>query len=594
MPLLLTQPARPSSLTRSSVETIMHSYIMYGRPLGALAGFIAFAAFTPFAQLQQERWLLVTLLAAVLVAVGYLFVARAAGSTFAFKVSVYGDLFLVAATALALDRPELLAIGYVTPIGLAAYFLSTKDTVVVTVVAIVLTAWTSDFMPGEIPPLVMAVDLIALALVGALLSLMTAQSRSADQEMELERSLDLAALRMTEAIRQTLDVEAVLSRITHDVGAESGADICLIYTDADVGGAPQLYIWERSPSTPGSSDGVATIAAADAPLPVAHVMSTMTPLVVSSLDDLPDPALRESVAAAKMAAVAFYPLVWNGNVVGVLGLAHRAPVRWSDLPAERLLIRLMPQITAALAQSMVFHQQAEALARLAELSDLREQLIANISHELRTPLTSILGFLQTMNRTDLQLTAGEREQFLNLVESGALRLKTLVDDLLDVNRMQRGSLPLALQPVSLGGIVDRVVSEVVVPPERAVEVRVGDVCLVEADPDRMFQVIANLVVNAVRHGRGRVTIEVDRDGPLGVVRVSDEGDGVPREWQDEIFEPFVHWGGRTDSSGLGLAIARGIVEAHGGSLDYLPSSDDSAHAFVIRMQLYARSEPVAS
>ena len=124
-----------------------------------------------------------------------------------------------------------------------------------------------------------------------------------------------------------------------------------------------------------------------------------------------------------------------------------------------------------------------------------------------------------------------------------------------------------------------------VPADRNIVLEIQDICAVEADPDRVFQVLANLVVNAVRHGAGTISVTVRRDGACGVLEVSDEGGGVPTNRLEELFKPFSHWGGHSDSSGLGLAIARGIIESHGGSLHYRQHTDVRQHAFEVRLPL---------
>jgi signal transduction histidine kinase len=107
--------------------------------------------------------------------------------------------------------------------------------------------------------------------------------------------------------------------------------------------------------------------------------------------------------------------------------------------------------------------------------------------------------------------------------------------------------------------------------------------LARADPDRLVQVLSNLFSNAAKHGRGSVVVNGARENGKIRLEVSDEGPGVPAERVTDLFVPFARWGGASNSTGLGLAISRGIVEAHGGSLEYRPAENGNRHAFVVTL-----------
>lgn len=566
--------------SQSDLDRLMGLYVGVLRPAGALVALTAVLVSSPFSEVAYQADFLVMLIGALVLALGYIGVQRLAGSRAAFTASLYVDTLLLGAVALTLDQPELLAIGYMGPIGLAAYFLSTRHTLGVSLLAIALTLFTASAMPVPVAPLVLTVDLIVLSAVGGLLSLLTRQSREASERLSEEHDLDVVALRMSADFRNSLDVEAIPSRITAELGSYAATSLCMLYVAESIGGSPYIYLWSRE------DQRVVTIAMGEPPAPIQHVIETGQTLESAAVEDIDIEPIAQAVRDAHMQSLYFEPLVFNDDVIGVIGFADQQKTDWSTMNMVRVLTRLRPQLTAALAQSMVFRQQAAALAQMENLAQLREDLIANISHELRTPLTSILGFLQTLQRPELNITEAERIQYLGLVEQGAQRLKMLVDDLLDVNRMQRGVLPLSVEDTSLASIVEMATQEVIVPDDRQLDVHVADPCPIEADPDRMIQVFSNLMVNAIRHGEGRISIRVGCNEGVGMVEVLDEGDGVPSSRVDSLFQPFIHWGGRTDSSGLGLAIAQGIVDAHGGSIAYEQRGDDNEnHAFVVRLPL---------
>lgn len=209
-------------------------------------------------------------------------------------------------------------------------------------------------------------------------------------------------------------------------------------------------------------------------------------------------------------------------------------------------------------------------------------LISTVAHELRSPLTSVKGFTSTLLRRWERLTDAQKQLMLQTVEADADRVTRLITELLDISRMDAGRLEVRRQVVDLEDAVRGQVRRMVAtgePGSRFV-VRVpgpGQPPLPEvwADPDRVEQVLSNLVGNAVRHGAGTVTVTL-RPGadpgdparsPGGGVEllVEDEGEGIAEEHLTMVFTKF--WRGeRRGGTGLGLYVVRGLVEAHGGRI----------------------------
>jgi signal transduction histidine kinase len=214
-------------------------------------------------------------------------------------------------------------------------------------------------------------------------------------------------------------------------------------------------------------------------------------------------------------------------------------------------------------------------------------LISTIAHELRSPLTSVKGFSATLLRGWEKFTDDQKRFMIETMETDADRVSRLITELLDVSRLDAGRLDVRLQPVDLPAMVHRHVERMRaggLPGERFSVETDEDLPEVWADPDRVNQILANLLENAVRHGDGTVTVGIMTDGPNGsngangqipsprsgddpavLVSVADEGDGVPEEHLPLVFNRFWH-GQRRGSSGLGLYIVRGLVEAHGGRI----------------------------
>jgi signal transduction histidine kinase len=199
-------------------------------------------------------------------------------------------------------------------------------------------------------------------------------------------------------------------------------------------------------------------------------------------------------------------------------------------------------------------------------------VVVALSHELRSPLVSLRGFTRLLlDRWD-RLSEDDRRELLTQIDHDASRVGRLVDELLDVSRIDAGRLVLHRTPVDLGALAEAVVRRVALahPDLRgAVEVD-ADVPLVPADADRIEQVLTNLVENGAKYATAdRLTVRVARHGSAGtvVVAVADEGPGLTAADRVRVFERFAGAsGGRPSGLGLGLWIARSIADAHGGSL----------------------------
>ncbi|MFD3533216.1 ATP-binding protein [Streptomyces sp. NPDC058664] len=202
------------------------------------------------------------------------------------------------------------------------------------------------------------------------------------------------------------------------------------------------------------------------------------------------------------------------------------------------------------------------------------ELIATVAHELRSPLTSVKGFTATLLGKWERFNDEQKRLMLETVDADAGRIKRLIAELLDISRIDSGRLEVRRQPVDIAAAVGRHVQVHTTagqPPDRFfVRIR-PDLPALWADPDKIDQILGNLLENAVRHGEGTVTIEVapartGDDGEEGTeVTVSDEGPGIPEESMSRVFTRF--WrGSKRGGTGLGLYIVKGVVEAHGGTI----------------------------
>ncbi|MFZ0828139.1 MAG: ATP-binding protein [Verrucomicrobiia bacterium] len=219
---------------------------------------------------------------------------------------------------------------------------------------------------------------------------------------------------------------------------------------------------------------------------------------------------------------------------------------------------------------LVFHD----LTRLKQLERTREEFVANVSHELRTPLSLIKGYVETLldgARTNPEVA----ERFLKIIERNAQRLDLLIQDLLTISALESGRIKLSVQPVELPPLVEKVLFDLKPPADNKGIVLVNSLpqLTATADANRLEQVLANLVDNAIKYGRAQGSVTVGgrktEDGKIELF-VQDDGPGIPTEALDRVFERFY----RVDKArsreqggtGLGLSIVKHIVHNHGGKV----------------------------
>ncbi|HEY0192404.1 MAG TPA: ATP-binding protein [Kofleriaceae bacterium] len=244
------------------------------------------------------------------------------------------------------------------------------------------------------------------------------------------------------------------------------------------------------------------------------------------------------------------------------------------------LDQIVRQRTRALAESET--QLREKNAELERQSKAKADFISIAAHELRTPLTSIVGYLDLFTEGRFGELPALLVRPMSAVQRNAHRLKRLVNDMLDVSRLEAGTLTLRRTPVNLGEVVNEVVTElepIARGRELHVATRIGSVEAIDADRDKLHRIAMSLVHNAIRYTpeQGEIVIDVDEapseryPGGWVRLRVRDNGAGIPEEDRSRIFDPFLHLqpakhhtSSLPDPAGLGLFIARGLVELHGG------------------------------
>jgi two-component system sensor histidine kinase KdpD len=271
-------------------------------------------------------------------------------------------------------------------------------------------------------------------------------------------------------------------------------------------------------------------------------------------------------------AFAGVPIKSKDKVLGVLGVFSRSPRQLSSQEVQ-LLTAIGSQVGVAI-ENVRLTKEASEIEILQELNRLRSELIANVSHELRTPLGLIKIFCTSLRMEDVDFDRETQRQFLGGIDEEADKLEKIVDNLLDLSRMESGRLRLDKRPTDVGRLARAVMEgmEVQFPQHRFVHDLPSDPLVATVDPKHIEQVLRNLLSNAVKYSPegGTITMQGLRDKRHLLVSVSDQGIGIPPEDLERVFERFY----RVESEitqlvrgvGLGLAVCRGIVEAHGGRI----------------------------
>jgi signal transduction histidine kinase len=224
---------------------------------------------------------------------------------------------------------------------------------------------------------------------------------------------------------------------------------------------------------------------------------------------------------------------------------------------------------------------------------LKDEFVATVSHELRTPLTSIIGYLELVLAGEAGSLTEEQKQFLEVVDRNAGRLLGLVGDLLFVAQVEGGLLALERRPVDLQRVVsDAVAAARPLAEEKELDLRVDADAIDElwGDEQRLAQVLDNLVGNAIKFtpAGGRVCLRVRADESRAVIEVEDTGIGIPEGERERLFERFFRTSLAQEQaipgSGLGLSVARMIVQGHGGRID-VESTEGEGSTFRVELPI---------
>lgn len=322
---------------------------------------------------------------------------------------------------------------------------------------------------------------------------------------------------------------------------------------------------------------------------------------VSRIDTLEDPLAEHADPSGESIMI---PLRVQDEIIGTIELERKDAQAWSE-DEQNLAEAVAHEFALALQDARSYQLAQQALEEMREADRLKSQFLANMSHELRTPLNSIIGFSKVILKGIDGPITGKQEEDLNAIYNAGQHLLGLINDILDLSRIEAGKMELAFTEVDLGEIIRGVMSTAVgLVKEKPIELILDipeNLPPLQADNIRIRQVLLNLVSNAAKFTEeGHIGVSarmIKRGGQSDiVVAVFDTGPGIHPTDQEKIFEPFSQVDAsptrKTGGTGLGLSICRHLVELHGGII-WVESVPDEGSTFAFTLPYNPAETPLS-
>jgi signal transduction histidine kinase/HAMP domain-containing protein len=415
-----------------------------------------------------------------------------------------------------------------------------------------------------------------------------------EQSAALAASVEeLKALAETgQAVSGTLDLTQVLDLVSSRAMELGQADACGLFRYDRTNRA--FVLWRASGLDEALSERLRHIRILEVETVMGSAIRQHVPVAVSDITELPNWPLRDAAVGAGIRSVLVVPLVRAERVFGTLVLMRREQAEFPRRTVD-LMQTFANQSVLAIQNARLFREIKDKSRQLEVASQHKSQFLANMSHELRTPLNAVLGYAEMLLDGVYGEVAGEAHEVLEYIQANGHHLLALINDVLDLSKIEAGQLTLALDDYAVQSIVEAVVSAAQpLAQGKHLDLQVNvaeDLPLGRGDERRLTQVLLNLVGNAIKFtDAGSVTITATVVGDLLEMAVADTGPGIALADQDRIFEAFQQVDNSSTrekgGTGLGLAISRRIVQMHGGTIA-MESAPGQGSTFRIRIPLRA-------
>jgi signal transduction histidine kinase len=352
-----------------------------------------------------------------------------------------------------------------------------------------------------------------------------------------------------------------------------------------------------------SPEGTAAIHAAF-PMPVgrggatARAMLTRSIVHIADVREDPEYALQTVSQAAEFRSILAVPMLHDGKPIGAITVAGPEATPFPDKQVA-LLKTFADQAVIAVENVRLFTEIQDKTQQLEIANRHKSEFLANMSHELRTPLNAVIGFSEVLIERMFGEVNPKQEEYLQDILSSGKHLLSLINDILDLSKIEAGRMELEAQPFDLPSALDNALTLI---KERAarnsialdvhVDPRIGEIL---ADERKIKQVLLNLLSNAVKFTPegGKITMSAVMNGTSVEISVADTGIGIAAEDQEKVFEEFRQVGDdyarKREGTGLGLALARRLVELHGGTLSLQSElGKGSTFTFTIPVRAHGR------
>jgi signal transduction histidine kinase len=397
-----------------------------------------------------------------------------------------------------------------------------------------------------------------------------------ERTRELIRSVgELKALgEVGQTVSSTLDLETVLTRIVSHAVQLSGTDGGAIYEYDEQSEEFLLRATDHMEeelinalraNPPRLGDGV-----------VGRAASSREPIQIADIADTAAyaPRMRTLLARFGFRASLAVPLLREDRIIGGLVVRRKSAGEFRPEVIE-LLKTFATQSALAIQNARLFREIEDKSSQIEAANRHKSEFLANMSHELRTPLNAIIGFSEVLLDPTMQVTDEERLQFQTDVLSSGKHLLSLINEILDLAKVEAGKMELQIEPALLQDVIEAV-SNTMRPlaVKKSIDLRAEcdeRLALIPMDSARIKQVLLNLVGNAVKFTpeTGKVWVRANAENSEVQIEVSDTGPGIPPEDRERIFLEFQQVGrdaGKPQGTGLGLALAKKFIEMHGGKI----------------------------